>query len=101
MGRETVVLNGPDGSVSYCFHARDLNFVIGPTAPGRSVRFRVLLDGNPPGTAHGVDVDEQGNGIVVEPRMYQLIRQHSSIIDRQFTIQFLDSGVAGYSFTFG
>jgi hypothetical protein len=61
----------------------------------------VLLDGKPPGQEHGSDVDDQGNGIVVEPRMYQLIRQQLPIVDRHFTIQFLDSGVAAFSFTFG
>jgi hypothetical protein len=53
------------------------------------------------GTAHGVDVDEQGNGTITEPRMYQLIRQPGPILDRQFEIEFLDSGVEAYSFTFG
>jgi hypothetical protein len=65
------------------------------------VRFRVLIDGQPPGAAHGVDVDDQGNGAVTEPRMYQLIRQPMSIVDRQFEIEFLDSGVEAFSFTFG
>jgi hypothetical protein len=61
----------------------------------------VLVDGKPPGADHGVDVDDQGNGIVIEPRMYQLIRQQQPVIDRQITIQFLDSGVEAFSFTFG
>ena len=69
--------------------------------PGTRAQFRVLIDGHPPGTAHGVDVDEQGNGIVIEPRMYQLIRQAPPIIDRQFEIEFLDSGGEAFSFTFG
>jgi thiol-disulfide isomerase/thioredoxin len=101
VGREAIVLNRPDGSVSYRFHARDLQFVIGPVVPGKSVRFRVLVDGKSPGADHGVDVDDQGNGIVIEPRMYQLIRQQQPVIDRQITIQFLDSGVEAFSFTFG
>jgi len=101
MGSESIVSNRPDGSVSYRFHARDLHFVIGPAVPGKSVRFRLLLDGNPPGADYGTDTDEQGNGLVIEPRMYQLIRQQKSILDRHFTIQFLDAGVAAYSFTFG
>jgi len=74
---------------------------MGPAKPGTSVRFRVLIDGRPPDAAHGFDVDEQGNGTVAEPRMYQLIRQPGQIIDRQVEIEFLDSGVEVFSFTFG
>ena len=69
------MLNKPNGSIAYRFHARDLHLVMGPAAPGTSVRFRVLIDGQPPGAAHGLDVDEQGNGTVTEQRLYQLIRQ--------------------------
>jgi hypothetical protein len=65
------------------------------------VRFRVLIDGKPPGAAHGVDVDEHGNGTVTEPRMYQLIRQPTPIVDRTIEIEFLDDEVAAFSFTFG
>ena len=65
------------------------------------MRFRVLIDGRPPGAAHGLDVDDQGNGTVTEPRLYQLIRQPKPIADRQFTIEFLDSGVEAFAFTFG
>ena len=74
---------------------------MGAAARGPSVRFRVLIDGQPPGAAHGIDVDEQGNGTVTEQRLYQLIRQPEPIADRQFEIEFLDSGVEGYCFTFG
>jgi len=105
MGREAVVSNEAsnkaDGRIIYRFHARDLHLVMGPATPGMPVRFRVLIDGHPPGTAHGVDVDEQGNGTASEPRMYQLIRQPGPIVDRQFEIQFLDSGAEAFSFTFG
>src|ERR1035437_7225910 len=101
MQRQAIVLNQSNGRITYRFHARDLHLVMGPAAPGRSVRFRVLIDGQPPGVAHGVDVDDQGNGTVTEPRMYQLIRQPMSIVDRQFEIEFLDSGVEAFSFTFG
>ena len=66
-----------------------------------SVRFRVLIDGQPPGAAHGIDVDEQGYGRVIEQRLYQLIRQTKPIADRQFEIEFLDSGVETFAFTFG
>jgi thiol-disulfide isomerase/thioredoxin len=99
--REAAVLNERNGRISYRFHARDLNLVMSPGAGGKSVRFRILIDGQAPGAAHGVDVDEQGNGTIAEPRMYQLIRQAEPIADRQFEIQFLDPGVEAFVFTFG
>ena len=74
---------------------------MGPSVRGRSVRFRVVLDGHPPAVANGVDIDDQGNGTVVEQRLYQLIRQTEPIADRQFEIEFLDSGVEALDFTFG
>ena len=61
----------------------------------------LLLDGQAPGDAHGLDVDEEGNGVVTEPRLYQLIRQTGPIVDRQFEIEFLDPGAAALCFTFG
>jgi hypothetical protein len=101
VGKQATVLDKANGRVAYRFHARDLHLVMGPAARGTPVRFRVLVDGHPPGAAHGVDVDEQGNGAVTEARMYQLIRQPEPIADRQFEIEFLDAGVEAYSFTFG
>ncbi len=101
MGKQATVLNKPNGRIAYRFHARDLHLVMGPAAPGTSVRFRVLIDGQPPGAAHGADVDDQGNGTVTEQRLYQLIRQPKPINDRQFEIEFLDPGVAVFAFTFG
>jgi thiol-disulfide isomerase/thioredoxin len=101
MDRPFVRLNQPNGRIVYRFHARDLHLVMGPAASGTSVRFRVFIDGQSPGTAHGIDVDEQGNGTVTEQRLYQLIRQSGPIVDRQFEIEFLDAGVEAYSFTFG
>ena len=101
MKRQATVLNEANGRIAYRFHARDLHLVMGPAARGTSVRFRVLLDGGPPGAAHGIDVDEQGNGTVSEQRLYQLIRQPKPIADRHFEIEFLDSGVEAYCFTFG
>jgi hypothetical protein len=74
---------------------------MGPAAPGTSVRFHVLIDGQPPGVAHGTDVDDQGNGTVTQQRLYQLIRQPEPISDRQFEIEFLDPGVETFAFTFG
>jgi thiol-disulfide isomerase/thioredoxin len=101
MGIQATALNKAGGRIVYRFHARDLHLVMGPAARGTSVRFRVLIDGQPPGAAHGVDVDDQGKGTVTEPRMYQLIRQPEPIADRQFEIEFLDAGVEAYAFTFG
>jgi thiol-disulfide isomerase/thioredoxin len=99
--KQSTVLNAPNGKIAYRFHARDLHLVMGPAAPGTSVRFRVFIDGQPPGAAHGIDIDSQGNGTVTEPRMYQLIRQPKPIVDREFEIEFLDSGVEAFVFTFG
>ena len=101
MERQATVLNKANGRIAYRFHARDLHLVMGPAARGASVRFRVLIDGQPPGAAHGIDVDEQGNGTVAEQRLYQLIRQPNPIADRQFEIEFFDSGVEAFAFTFG
>ena len=94
-------LNAANGRIAYRFHARDLHLVMGPAARGTSVRFRVLLDGQPAGAAHGSDVDEQGEGVVSEQRLHQLIRQPGSISDRTFEIEFLDPGVEAFAFTFG
>jgi thiol-disulfide isomerase/thioredoxin len=99
--REAIVLNKANGRIAYRFHARDLHLVMGPAARGTSVRFRVLIDGQAPGAAHGIDVDDQGNGTVTQQRLYQLIRQPKPIADRQFEIEFLDSGVEAFVFTFG
>ena len=99
--REAVVLNTANGRIAYRFHARDLHLVMGPAARGTSVRFRVRIDGQQPGAAHGSDVDEQGNGTVSDQRLYQLIRQSGHIADRQFEIEFLDAGVEAFVFTFG
>jgi thiol-disulfide isomerase/thioredoxin len=94
-------LNRPDGRIACQFHARDLHLVMGPAVPGTSVRFRVLINGQPAGGAHGADVDQDGGGTVVEQRMYQLVRQPRPIADRRFEIEFLDPGVEAFVFTFG
>src|SRR5262249_18608894 len=101
MARQATVLNTADGRIAYRFHARDLHLVMGPAARGVPVRFRVLVDGQPPGVACGSDLDNQGNGTVSEQRLYQLIRQPQPITDRLFEIEFLDPGVEAYAFTFG
>jgi thiol-disulfide isomerase/thioredoxin len=100
-GEQAALLHTANGRIVYRFHARDLHLVMGPAARGTSVRFRVLLDGQSPGPAHGIDVDEQGNGTVTDQRLYQLIRQPQPIADRQFEIEFLDAGVQAFAFTFG
>lgn len=98
---EGVVPDLPGARIEYRFHARDVNLVMGPRSRGSSVRFRVLLDGKPPGAAHGGDIDANGYGTVSEQRTYQLIRQPKPIADRQFAIEFLDAGVEAFDFTFG
>jgi thiol-disulfide isomerase/thioredoxin len=101
MGREATVLASSNGRMVYQFHARDLHLVMGPSRQGASVPFRVTVDGQPPGSAHGIDIDEGGNGTVVEQRLYQLIRQPRPIVDRRFEIEFQDAGVETLAFTFG
>jgi thiol-disulfide isomerase/thioredoxin len=99
--KESVLLNEANGRIAYRFHARDLNLVMGAAARGTVVRFRVLIDGEPPGPAEGVDVDALGNGTVTEERLYQLLRQPKPIVDRTFEIEFFAPGVKVFAFTFG
>jgi cytochrome c biogenesis protein CcdA/thiol-disulfide isomerase/thioredoxin len=101
IAKEDAVLNEPGGSIVYRFHARDLHLVLGPGADGKSVRFRVTIDGAAPSDSHGADVDADGQGIVTGQRLYQLIRQNGKIADHTFEIRFLDRGVQAYAFTFG
>jgi thiol-disulfide isomerase/thioredoxin len=98
---EDAVLSGASGRIAFRFQARDLHLVLGPGADGKPVRFRVRLDGAPPGDDHGVDVDAAGEGTVTEQRLYQLVRQSGEVHDRAFEIEFLDPGVMAYAFTFG
>ena len=100
LGPGASVVNEADGRLVFRFQARDVNLVVGPPAGG-SVPFRVLVDGEPPGDAHGLDVDEQGNGTLDRPRLHQLIREPGSITDRTFEITFLAPGAEAYCFTFG
>jgi cytochrome c biogenesis protein CcdA/thiol-disulfide isomerase/thioredoxin len=90
-----------EGSISFRFHARDLHLVLGPGTKGNPVRFRVTIDGQAPGSDHGMDIDADGYGVVTENRLYQLVRQHGGIRDRTFRVEFLVPGVRAYSFTFG
>jgi thiol-disulfide isomerase/thioredoxin len=101
VNRPAIVLNQAGGRILYRFHARDLHLVMAPPAPESPVRFRVGLDEQPPGAAHGTDVDDQGNGTITQPRLYQLIRQPGPVTERTFEVTFLDPGVQAYAFTFG
>lgn len=101
IGEEQAGSNAAGGRIAYRFHARDLHLVLGPAANGAKVRFRVTLDGKPPGADHGMDTDAAGNGVIAGQRLYQLVRQKGAIGDRTFEIQFLDPGAQAYAFTFG
>lgn len=101
IGLVPALLNEAGGAIAYRFRARDLHLVMGPPVHHAPVRFQVDLDGEPPGPAHGVDVDEDGNGTADYQRLYQLIRQPGPIEDRLFEIEFLDPGVEAFVFTFG
>jgi thiol-disulfide isomerase/thioredoxin len=101
IGAESASLGRAGGRVLYRFHARDVNLIMGGAKKDKPVRFRVRIDGQPPGAAHGLDVDEKGNGVANAPRMYQLIRQSQPISDRTFDIEFLDNSVEVFDFTFG
>jgi thiol-disulfide isomerase/thioredoxin len=98
---ENATLNAAGGSIVYRFHARDVHLVLGPRLDGSPIRFRVTIDGAPPGDDHGADVDGNGRGVIGAQRLYQLIRQHGTISDRTFEIEFLDPGAQAYAFTFG
>ncbi|HTJ93030.1 MAG TPA: cytochrome c biogenesis protein DipZ [Pararobbsia sp.] len=98
---ENATLAKPDGQIVYRFHARDLHLVLGPSADGKPVRFRVTVDGKAPGDAHGSDIAADGSGTVTGQRLYQLVRQQGDVTDHTFAIQFLDPGVQAFSFTFG
>jgi thiol-disulfide isomerase/thioredoxin len=99
--KRAAISNKPNGRIAYRFHARDLHLVMGPATGVGAVRFRVLIDGKPPGSAHGTDVDDQGIGTIGAQRLYQLIRQSTPVADRTFEIEFLDPGAEAYAFTFG
>jgi thiol-disulfide isomerase/thioredoxin len=100
IGAEKVVLDQAGGSIAYRFHARDAHLVLARAAR-EPIPFRVLLDGEAPGLSHGVDVDEDGNGVLGDGRMYQLVREHDAVRDRTLQITFLEAGAEAYAFTFG
>jgi thiol-disulfide isomerase/thioredoxin len=98
---ENVVLDQAGGSIAFRFQARDAHLVLSPGGGRGSIPFRVLLDGEAPGSSHGVDVDEDGNGLLQDGRMYQLVREHDAVRERTLKITFLEPGAEAYAFTFG
>jgi cytochrome c biogenesis protein CcdA/thiol-disulfide isomerase/thioredoxin len=98
---EKAVLGNRSGRIVYRFYARDLHLVLGPAPDGKPVRFRVQLDASAPGANHGADTDANGDGMIKEQRLYQLIRQAAAVGEHVFSIEFLDADVQAYSFTFG
>ncbi len=100
IGRENVVLDQAGGSIACRFHARDAHLVLSPGSR-EPIPFRVLLDGEAPGPSHGVDVDEDGNGLLRDGRLYQLVREHDAVRERTLEITFLEPGAEAYAFTFG
>jgi hypothetical protein len=100
IGFESSVVNHSGGAIAFRFHARDAHSVL--SQPGREpIPFRVLLDGEPPGASHGVDIDEDGDGVLVHGRLYQLIRQPGKVRERTLELSFLEPGAEAYVFTFG
>jgi thiol-disulfide isomerase/thioredoxin len=100
VGSENVVLDQAGGSIAYRFHARDAHLVLSP-GEKEPIPFRVLLDGEAPGRSHGVDVDQDGNGLLRDGRLYQLVREDDAVRERTLEITFLEPGVEAYVFTFG
>jgi hypothetical protein len=100
IGAERVALDRPGGSIAFRFHARDAHLVLSPGGRG-PIPFRLLVDGAAPGASHGVDVDEAGNGLLREGRLYQLVRATDAVRERTLEITFLEPGAEAYVFTFG
>jgi Thioredoxin like C-terminal domain len=100
IGRENVALDQAGGSIAFRFQARDAHLVLSPGAR-EPIPFRVRLDGEAPGSSHGVDVDEDGNGVLRDARMYQLVREQDRVRERTVEITFLEPGAEAYAFTFG
>jgi thiol-disulfide isomerase/thioredoxin len=100
IGRESAVLDQAGGSIAFRFHARDAHLVLSGGAR-RPIPFQVLLDGKAPGQSHGVDVDADGNGLLREGRLYQLVRQHDGVRNRTLEITLREPGAEAYVFTFG
>jgi thiol-disulfide isomerase/thioredoxin len=101
INKELIILNKSNGRITYRFLARDLHLVMGLPEKGLPVKFRVLIDGKSPAGANGSDIDSEGNGTVIEQRMYHLIRQSKKEEDHLFEIEFYGAGVEAFCFTFG
>jgi thiol-disulfide isomerase/thioredoxin len=101
VGAESAQPSQPGAGIAYQFSARDLHLVLGPGQTGRKLRIKVTLDGQPPGADHGSDIDADGNGVIAETRLYQLVRQSGKVRPRRFEVRFLDRGAEAYAFTFG
>ena len=97
--QDAAFLDEGAGTIAYRFRARDVNLVLSATRG--ATPFRVLVDGEPPGSSHGADCDQEGRGVVSERRLYQLIRRPGAIDERLFEIAFAAPGVGAYAFTFG
>ena len=100
IGPEKVLLGQAGGSIDFRFHSRDAHAVLSHGA-GEPIPFRVLIDGKAPGRSHGVDVDEDGHGLLEDGRLYQLVREQDTVRERSLEITFLEPGAEAYSFTFG
>ena len=100
IGPENAVLDRAGGSIAFRFHARDAHLVLSP-GTHEPIPFRLLLDGEAPGPSHGADVDEHGNGLLRDGRLYQLVREHDTVHERTLQITFLEPGAQAYVFTFG
>ena len=94
------MLDRAGGSIAYRFHARDAHLVLSPGSL-EPIRFRMLLDGEAPDASGGLDVDEDGNGLLLDGRLYQLVREHDAVRQRTLEITFLEPGAEAYAFTFG
>jgi thiol-disulfide isomerase/thioredoxin len=101
VGAESAQAAQPGAGIAYQFSARDLHLVLGPGETGRKLRIKLTLDGQAPGADHGSDIDAEGNGVISETRLYQLVRQSGKVRQRRFEIRFLDRGAEAYAFTFG
>ena len=100
IGRECVALDQAGGSIAFRFEARDAHLVLRAGGAG-AIPFRVSLDGEAPGSSHGVDIDEEGNGMLADGRLYQLVRQQGAVRERTVEITFLGPDAEAYAFTFG
>ena len=94
------MLDEAGGSIAFRFSARDAHLVLSADGAG-PIPFRVPSTGRPPGRSHGVDVDEQGSGVLDGGRMYQLVRQAGEVGERTLTVTFAAPGARAHVFTFG